>query len=41
MFDSLSSPMFRYYVEVPHNFATPINNHEKGLLVVNLEIVIP
>jgi hypothetical protein len=41
MFDSLSSPMFRYYVEMPHIFATLINNHEKDLLVVNLEDVIP
>jgi hypothetical protein len=33
--------MFHYYVEMPHILATPINNHEKDLLVVNLEDVIP
>jgi hypothetical protein len=27
MFDSPSSPMFCYYVEMPHSFVTPINNH--------------
>jgi hypothetical protein len=36
-----SSPMSCYYVEMPHSFATPTNNHEKDQLVVNLEDVIP
>jgi hypothetical protein len=40
MFDSPFSPMFHYYVEMLYSFAALINNHEKDLLVVNLEDVI-
>ncbi len=36
-----SSPMFCYYVEMPHSLVTPTNNHEEDQLVVNLEDVIP
>ncbi len=41
MFDSPSSTMFHYYDEMLDSFATTINDHEKDLLVVNLEDVIP
>jgi hypothetical protein len=36
-----SSPMSCYYVEMPHSFATPTNNHEEDQLVVNLVDAIP
>jgi len=33
--------MSYYYVEMPHGFVTPTNNHEEDQLVVNLEDATP
>ncbi len=36
-FECTFSPTTHYYVEMPCNCATPMNNHEEDQLVVNLE----
>ncbi len=33
--DYFSSPILRYYVEMPHNPTIPTNNHEIDQLMVN------
>ncbi len=36
-FECTFSPTTHYYVEMPCNCASPMNNHEEDQLVVNLE----